>query len=171
MTASNETWHHAIIASACEVFERCVYLEIGVSAGACLGAVAPHASEAIGVDVRRAEVPGARFVHASSDEFFATWEGEAHVIFIDGDHAYEQARRDFDQALDHLAPGGIVFLHDTHPLSEVDTRERVACGDVWRLRATIAGDPRFESLTWTRFPGLTMVRRRLDSIHRSSVIA
>lgn len=173
--ASDETWHHGIIAAACEVYAVPRYLEIGVGGGACLEAVG-EVAVAIGVDPVEPsyKLRGVEFVRATSDEYLETYEGAPFdVIFIDGDHAYEQARRDLDNALRVLTPAGVVFLHDTHPLSAVDTRLRVACGDVYRLRRDLevgqAGFGQVEVFTWTRFPGLTMVRRRV-SIQPSDVV-
>jgi hypothetical protein len=172
MTASNETWHHGIIAAAVAVYQDATYVEIGVAGGKCLEAVAPHAASAIGVDPHGANrVRGATLFRMTSDAYFDEHPGlYADVFFIDGDHSFEQAERDFENAMERLAHGGMIFLHDTHPLSEVDTREKVACGDVWKLGAILADDPTYEVYRWTRFPGLMMVRRRDAAIHESSVV-
>lgn len=174
VTASNETWHHGIIAAACDVYEGCRYLEVGVSAGACLAAVAPHTAYALGVDPRPSTraVDRATVSLKTSDEFFDDLAaGERFdVVFIDGDHAYEQAARDFEHALEHLESGGVIFLHDVYPLSGVDTRPRVACGDVYRLGDDVRGDMRFETFTWSRFPGLMQVRHRGEARDQSSVV-
>lgn len=64
-----------------------------------------------------------------SDAFFTAWEargidtdmfgapvelgGSLAFCYIDGDHSYTQARRDFDNAAKHLAVGGFVLLDDS----------------------------------------------------------
>jgi Methyltransferase domain len=74
----------------------------------------------------------ARLPHSfqlASDEFFSLWRAGATVsdifgrearlggaiafCFIDGDHAYEQAERDFLHADEFLAPGGYVLVDDS----------------------------------------------------------
>lgn len=59
----------------------------------------------------------------SSDDFFAYAIGSQmyDVIFIDGLHEYEQCYRDVSNALDHLNPGGFIFIHDVNPLEKVHT--------------------------------------------------
>jgi len=68
-------------------------------------------------------------VQLSSDDFFAAWGerrrvpgllggevnlgGPISMVFIDGDHTYEQARRDLDNAERWLAPGGYALLDDS----------------------------------------------------------
>lgn len=37
------------------------------------------------------------------------------IVFVDGDHEYEQARRDIANSLQHLAPGGCLVVHDVLP--------------------------------------------------------
>ena len=37
------------------------------------------------------------------------------MIFIDGDHSFEQSRRDVEHALAHLAPEGVILVHDCNP--------------------------------------------------------
>lgn len=39
------------------------------------------------------------------------------LIFIDGDHSYEQSRKDVENALDFLADGGAIVMHDCRPVS------------------------------------------------------
>ena len=68
----------------------------------------------------------------TSDEFFARCDagqvancpGAWDVIFIDGLHRAEQVWRDIQNASRHLSPGGMIFLHDCLPPSEVFARER-----------------------------------------------
>lgn len=171
---SDETWHHGVLAAACDVYDACRYLEIGVGGGACLNAVAPHAAASVGVDPHKPTQPVglSRFWQGTSDAYFdALLPGDRFdVIFIDGDHSLEQATRDFENAVRHLVTGGVIYLHDVHPLSDVDTRERVACGEVYLLAGEIRADRRFESWTWTRFPGLMAVRNLEDSIDESKVV-
>lgn len=65
----------------------------------------------------------------TSDAFFDAWEKQAvstdvfgrnvvpggplSFVYVDGDHSYEQARRDVEHALEYLAPGGFILLDDS----------------------------------------------------------
>jgi hypothetical protein len=150
-------WYTEVLAGIALSYPDCVYVEIGVEHGVSMTVVAPCCREAHGCDIedRSGAMPsGTRFWHMPSDEFFARYDGSApSLIFIDGDHAYEQAERDYENARRILAPGGLIALHDTAPESEAD-RTPSRCGDVWRLEREIS-DPKF---TFRAFPGLTLVR-------------
>jgi hypothetical protein len=138
-----------------------------------LQVIAPVCAEVHAVDVNReseTSMPqGARFWNMTSDQFFRRFDGSPpNVVFIDADHRYDQAKRDFDAALELLAPGGTVFLHDTWPRDEEDTTP-LRCGTVWKLAEELAQSPRFESFTWPGTPGLTIVRRRGEARDRSQI--
>lgn len=85
------------------------------------------------------------------------------LAFIDGDHTYAQARRDFWNVWPLVVEHGVVFLHDTFPPDESWTIENL-CGDVWRLRRELELDDSMDVFTFTRGlaigVGLTMVRKR-----------
>lgn len=53
--------------------------------------------------------------------------------FIDGDHNFEQANKDFWNLWPHVVEHGVVALHDTYPPDEEWTDEN-RCGDVFKLR-------------------------------------
>jgi hypothetical protein len=64
-----------------------------------------------------------------SDAFFNAWKsaevltdvfgaparlgGPLSFVYVDGDHSYDQARRDVEHALEHLLPGGFLLLDDS----------------------------------------------------------
>ena len=64
-----------------------------------------------------------------SDDFFAAWDarelrtdvfdrpstlgGPIGFCYIDGDHSYVQAKRDFENADRHLLPGGLILFDDS----------------------------------------------------------
>lgn len=151
-----------IIQRELDRFERPRYLEIGVHTGTVLLNVRAH--ERVGVDPRKrikwrqlAIRPRLwrtmLFVEKTSDQFFSTLDRRVRfsVIFIDGYHSYEQALRDVESSLHHLATDGVVMLHDCNPPSaaaatpdpeSLPEQETGAgwCGDVWKaivhLRAT-----------------------------------
>lgn len=65
----------------------------------------------------------------TSDAFFEIWKsrtectdvfdrniqpgGPFSLVYVDGDHSYEQARRDVENALEYLLPGGFLLLDDS----------------------------------------------------------
>jgi hypothetical protein len=155
------TWFAQIIAGTCASYPDCVFVEIGVENAYTLRVVAPRCAEVHGCDVtdcREALPAGARFWHMSSDRFFAEYDGSTpHVVFIDGGHSHEQAKRDFENAFDVTVPGGAVFIHDTWPREDAD-HEPGRCGTVYRLREELERGEH-QVFTWTRFPGLTVVAK------------
>ncbi len=90
----------------------------------------------------------------SSDEFFAAWREQARATdvfgrmvtlggpigfcYIDGNHSYACARRDFENADAFLEPGGFILFDDS------------ADGTAWevcRVVAEVAADGRYELVT------------------------
>ena len=152
----------AIIQRELDRFERPRYLEIGVHTGTVLLNV--RARVRVGVDphkrirwrqlaIRPRLWRTMTFLEKTSDRFFADLDRDAKfdVIFIDGYHSYGQALSDVENSLRHLAPNGVVMLHDCNPpsaaaaaLDPATVPELEAgdgwCGDVWKaivhLRAT-----------------------------------
>jgi MMP 1-O-methyltransferase len=51
-------------------------------------------------------------VVASSEEAARRWTGPIRLLFIDGDHACEASRRDFELWSPFVTPHGMVCLHD-----------------------------------------------------------
>ena len=157
-------WHGPIIAAVAASYAKPVYVEIGVYRGDCLAEVAPVCGEAHGVDVSfdrlEFDVSGARLWKMTSDAFFEAYDGpRPDIVFVDGDHAYEQARRDTYNALEILADAGVLFMHDTWPVFRAAT-ERMVCGGVHRVVEELHADGRWEVVTIRRWPGLSMVTRR-----------
>lgn len=157
-------WHGPIISAVVAGYGHATYVEIGVFQGDCLSAVIPVAREAHGVDVSferlSCDVEGARLWETTSDHFFEIYDGPApEVIFVDGDHTYEQARKDTLNALDLLADNGCLFLHDTWPVFAAAT-DRFVCGEVYRVVDELRRSRELEVATIRSWPGLTLVTRR-----------
>jgi len=57
---------------------------------------------------------GVREFRMTSDRFFEELPADKKFkfIFVDGDHSFEQAFRDFTNSYRHLLPGGMVAGHD-----------------------------------------------------------
>lgn len=82
----------------------------------------------------------------TSDDFFAAAISARHsgddkrfgLIFIDGLHHADQVKKDFENALECLAPNGFIVLHDCNPPTEATTcvprgAQREWCGDVYKF--------------------------------------
>ena len=107
------------------------YLEIGVQSGANFRAI-PCAHK-VGVD------PDPRSdanVRLTSDEYFQRYTLKFDLIFIDGLHEHAQVRRDIENSLHVLNPGGTIVCHDLNPASEamqqVPRVQEEWTGDCWR---------------------------------------
>jgi SAM-dependent methyltransferase len=66
------------------------------------------------------------------------------LIWIDGLHESEQVKRDFENALRYLKPGGVICFHDCNPPTEATAcyprgAQREWCGNTWRMAAGLAG--------------------------------
>jgi len=83
--------------------------------------------------------------------------------FIDGDHIYEQVKKDFENLVPLVVDNGYILLHDTYPPDESYVDEN-RCGTVYKLRQEIEKDPRFDCITLSRGcamgVGLTIVRKK-----------
>jgi len=85
-------------------------------------------------------------VWATSDDYFRLFGNERFdLIFIDGLHHCDQVRRDFNNALRHLNPGGFIVMHDCNPPTEKTTcvprgAQREWCGDVYKFACNIRHD-------------------------------
>jgi predicted O-methyltransferase YrrM len=107
----------------------------------------------------------ATFYEGSSDDFFENVRlPRLALVFIDGDHHYEQVKKDFWSAVPHIVENGYILLHDTHPPDESYLSPDSACGDVYRLRQEIEDDLSFDVITLPKGTamgvGLTICRKR-----------
>ena len=139
------------------------YLEIGVMYGDTFIDVAKLVKRAIGVDVKNRLPSGYEFYETSSDDFFENFKDKIDVIFIDGDHRYEQAKKDFENSLKILNAGGTIIIHDTDPNQAVRLAP-TSCADSYKLVGHIHDKhPELDILT---FPvscmGISVVRRKND---------
>lgn len=106
-----------------------------------------------------------KIFNMKSDEFFekdfiSKSGNKLSLAFIDGDHEYEQVKRDFNNTLLNMEKRGYIFLHDTCPPDESWCVPH-KCGNVYRLRQEIEKEMGIHSFTFknTAFGvGLTMVR-------------
>lgn len=83
------------------------------------------------------------------------------LIFIDGDHAKEQVKRDFDNSLRCLNDNGFIVIHDTLPLNEQGTRvpreTKQWWGDVYKFAFELNLYPGIDFCTYDFDNGCTVV--------------
>lgn len=140
----------AVVQAELDRFARPRYLEIGVKTGVLFLHV--RARGKVGVDpvpsvsawkgaVHPNTLLRGRLIEATSDAYFAGLPSDERfdVVFIDGDHTYRQSLRDIENALERLAPDGVVLAHDCNPESAAaaspDSRDAdrgAWCGEVWK---------------------------------------
>jgi hypothetical protein len=115
------------------------YLEIGCAENLLFDTVA--AARKVGVDPARGGTH-----RMTSDAFFAVNSETFDVVFIDGLHVYDQARRDVANAMAVVPPGGWIALHDMFPRDWIE--EHVPqistsrwTGDPWKVAFELAVSP------------------------------
>ena len=157
-------WH--IINELLGVTDGKRFLEIGVQNGTCGAKV--RADEKWGVDphpTHRAEHNYARLLRSTSDAFFASTGQDQRfdVILVDGLHHADQVERDVDNALRHLAPGGVIVLHDCNPQDELAQRVPrevgVWNGDCWKAMVRLRQRGDLDAFTIDTDHGVGVVRR------------
>lgn len=142
------------------------FLEIGVGSGQTARQV--RADEKWGVDPRSdsPEEPYDYLVRTESDYFFGRlYSGRLFdVVFIDGLHHAKQVYRDVCNALNHLAAGGIIVMHDCNPQSEtaqaVPRQQSEWNGDCWKAVVKLRAEhPELDVFTIDTDQGLGVVRQ------------
>jgi hypothetical protein len=58
------------------------------------------------------------FHNVTSNDFFSKNTKKFDLIFIDGDHSYQQVKMDFQNAMKSISRNGIIVLHDSLPHSK-----------------------------------------------------
>lgn len=83
------------------------------------------------------------------------------LAFIDGDHSYGQAKRDYLNIVHRVVNGGYIFLHDTLP-PDKSWIVPEKCGKVYKLRMELEAAEHLEVFSFDKSAfnvGLTMVRK------------
>lgn len=137
---------HEFLTHLHELLRPTVYFEIGVQYGNSLN-LAVYSRYAIGVDPHPLWLAGGNQVIYSidSDSFFSNKLYRASepvdLAFIDGDHHYEQAVRDFYNTQRLCHRDAVIAFDDMLPYNQaVGGRTMVAghwAGDVWRVEPEI----------------------------------
>jgi len=162
--------HSTFIGTIASIYRPNVYVEFGLYQGETFRKVQPYAKTMYGVDmVRNGHLdalkgfPNARIHYCTTDSFMSGFKGMIDMAFIDADHCVESAKRDFDNILARLNPGGIVLLHDTDP--EADRLIHPGyCGDSYKLVPILEANPHLNVVTLPiTEAGLSIVSRKNET--------
>jgi len=161
MSSSSEIHHSALVAAIAVVYHPKTYLELGLYEGETFDKVKRHLPQCrcIGVDIKEVPIDGE--MHAcTTDQFFETFEGTVDMVFIDADHKYESALKDFENSLKILSPGGCILLHDTDPEND-ELFAPGYCGNSYKIVDHLEAD---ENLNIVTFPckeaGISIITRK-----------
>jgi len=106
------------------------------------------------------------FYLCPSDDMFAKNElTPLAFTFIDGDHTYEQAKKDFWNVANLTVPNGYILMHDTYPPTE-EYVDHQMCGDVYKFRQEIEKDNRFDVFTFAgrdSYVASTFIRKKPEN--------
>lgn len=153
----------ACLSKVAQLIDARDYLEIGCDSGIVLKSLA--CPNKVGVD------PGnGGTIRTTSDKFFASNTQKFDLVFIDGLHEYAQVKRDIENALNALRPGGAILVHDCLPLSyQAQTVPSIAGhgdwnGDVWKAIAQFKQHPGVDTrvITVDHGVGLLLPRPNTD---------
>jgi len=109
------------------------YLELGISKGINMQHVASVCPDCTGVDILDISTfRDFKFHVCSTDEFFRNNQQTFDVIFIDADHRFHQVKKDFENSINILNKYGIIFIHDTDPISK-DYTKKDFCWDSYHI--------------------------------------
>lgn len=126
------TTHTQLLNALIEKYNLKSYLELGVQS-------VSQNFDKINCDFRYGVDPDVihpRVFTGTSDQYFEQKDNfQAGLLFglcfIDGDHTKEQAKKDFENCLKHLAPGGFILIHDVLPENEAGTAVPRATKQWW----------------------------------------
>ena len=91
-----------------------------------------------------------------SDKFFASNNKKFDIIFIDGDHTYAGAKRDFDNAVKCLNQGGIILIHDAFMHS---CAHEPGCS---KVVYEVMKDPNYNTFVFSMPQAMAFIQRKED---------
>jgi len=140
------------------------YLELGIWDGFNISKIKSFSEYCVGVDIEdRRKYHNFVFEHMNTDDFFSENVDTFDIIFIDADHNFESVKKDFINSLNILNKHGIIFLHDTDPISGKYIEPRF-CGDSYKMIDWL--NDNYPELNVLTIPvteaGLTIINRKIN---------
>ena len=157
--------YYEIIFNICSLsIEKGIWIELGCHGAQLSQRMMGIFKTVIAVDIEKRFSGGSFiFYNESTDNFFNHFNEKADAIFIDADHHFENVKKDFENSLKILNKSGIIFIHDTDPISHDYLRED-RCIDSYKIIDWIKDN--YKDLDILTLPvdeaGLTLVRRNSD---------
>lgn len=157
--------HIGIVTELTRQLNPSIYVELGCGEGETINRVVEYIGKAIGVDHddnARFLDKRVEFYHTTTDLFFETIKDSLLIdmLFIDANHDYAQALKDFINFSSIVNDNGIILMHDTFPIDENHTLNW-RCSDVWRVASHIRKNysKDFEIVTLPIHPGISIIRK------------
>jgi len=136
------------------------YLEIGCDKNQLFSKV--NIDNKIGVD----PVSGGN-VRKTSDDFFKENKSNFDIVFIDGLHTYEQARKDILNSVNCLLDEGVILVHDCMPDSlgkqAVPRYKMQWNGDVWKAIVDLRQQENLEIYTCEIDQGIGVISKKKNT--------
>lgn len=101
--------------------------------------------------------------HGSSFDFISQFNDRPSVVFLDGNHDFQIVVKEAEFFLERLVIGGVLFIHDTYPPSELHLN-RKNCSNCYKIRQELERKRSVvDCFTWPYTAGdcgLTMVIKK-----------
>lgn len=156
------------------LFKPHTYMELGLRHGWTFNQMSALGMSAryVGVELDTKNLRGVKtknrpveLHNMSTDEFAMLWNEPIDMLFIDADHSFEQAKKDFDNFSKWMSPCGIICLHDTYPTA------RGSWCETWKLARAIHTWHEYRDWEIFTFPGtwagMSLVRKAVTHFHCS----
>lgn len=132
--------HHSdFIKILASIYKPNTYVELGLYEGETIEKVQPYIKEGYGVDLnknnhleRLKKYQNLHIIYKTTDEFFNDFDKKIDMAFIDADHCFESALKDFNNIFNRLNDNGVIIMHDTDPDSN-DLFVNTRCGDSYKI--------------------------------------
>ena len=147
------------------------FLEIGHDRGQAFDQIDIEHKES--VDISPTTMP--TYV-MSSDDFFEKYDTKYDIIFIDGLHEHAQVDRDIHNSLAHLNKGGVIIMHDCHPVSEACQKHCFSwpggawTGDCWKAFIKNRAMLPYEMYVWDHDWGCGVIDTNVNKLSDTSTL-
>lgn len=158
----NNIHHSDFLVILGSIYKPDTYLELGLYEGETWKKMTPFCKRKIGVDIVDRKIEGEIYIE-DTDSFFSHFKEKIDFAFIDADHSFESAKKDFFNCLNLLNPGGIIVMHDTDPDNN-SLFDMGYCGDSYKIVNFLE---KIENINIHTFPiseaGLSIITKKNDT--------
>lgn len=162
----DQTAHERLIPMLVDIVGARVYLELGTYQGDTIKKVQCPVRIGVDRDIALSLTFPDRFYKMSTQEFIQKCAAECppfDVVYIDADHGPTAVLADFHGIYPFVADEGLILMHDGNPQTAADTAPGY-CDEAWKAirEITEEDEHEYEAVTLPYFPGLTIVRKRVQ---------